>query len=256
MAKRRLQEAEKFDDIFDQMLKLRAQIAENARFENYRDYAFRRLGRFDYTPEDCTQFHDAVEKEVMPVVREVASGTAAAIEIGKIASVGFGRRSAESPAVNRLQASAKWFHAHRTFSINWTANSRMFSANAGSAAARSRQFKGKAPGGYQPTLAESRLPFIFMNAIGLQRDVETILHEAGHAFHALATRDEDFTRIATRRLNFAKSPRMSMELLGYEFLEEFYPPDENKVGSARRADRTPRRGVPPSDANRARRVRS
>ena len=51
--------------------------------------------------------------------------------------------------------------------------------------------KGKAPGGYQSTLAEARLPFIFMNAVGLQRDVETILHEAGHAFHALATRDED-----------------------------------------------------------------
>jgi oligoendopeptidase F len=51
--------------------------------------------------------------------------------------------------------------------------------------------KGKGPGGYQMTLAEARLPFIFMNAVGIQRDVETILHEAGHAFHALATQQED-----------------------------------------------------------------
>ena len=58
--------------------------------------------------------------------------------------------------------------------------------------------KGKAPGGYQSTLAEARLPFIFMNAVGLQRDVETILHEAGHAFHALATRDEDLLRLPQR----------------------------------------------------------
>ena len=58
--------------------------------------------------------------------------------------------------------------------------------------------KGKAPGGYQSTLAESRLPFIFMNAVGLQRDVETILHEAGHAFHALATREEDLYSYRSR----------------------------------------------------------
>ena len=75
VANRRLQEADKFEDIFDQLIKLRAQIAKNAGFGNYRDYAFRQLGRFDYTPDDCVQFHDAVEKEVMPVVREMqASG--------------------------------------------------------------------------------------------------------------------------------------------------------------------------------------
>jgi oligoendopeptidase F len=67
--------------------------------------------------------------------------------------------------------------------------------------------KGKAPGGYQSTLSESRLPFIFMNAVGIHRDVETILHEAGHAFHALAARGRNCTPTAARRLNFAKSPR-------------------------------------------------
>jgi len=65
--------------------------------------------------------------------------------------------------------------------------------------------KDKAPGGYQATLAEARLPFIFMNAVGVQRDVETLLHEAGHAFHALAARDENLYSIATRPLNSVKS---------------------------------------------------
>jgi oligoendopeptidase F len=82
--------------------------------------------------------------------------------------------------------------------------------------------KGKAPGGYQSTLAEARLPFIFMNAVGLQRDVETILHEAGHAFHALATRDEDLHAYRSAPIEFCEVASMSMELLGNEFLEEFY----------------------------------
>src|SRR5262245_30056393 len=71
VASRRLQERERFEDIFDELLKVRGQIAKNAGFKNYRDYAFRKLGRFDYTPEDCVRFHEAVEKEFMPAVREL-----------------------------------------------------------------------------------------------------------------------------------------------------------------------------------------
>ena len=92
--------------------------------------------------------------------------------------------------------------------------------------------KGKAPGGYQSTLSESRLPFIFMNAVGVQRDVETILHEAGHAFHALATREEDFYSYRHAPIEFCEVASMSMELLGNEFIEAFY--DSADASRARR----------------------
>jgi oligoendopeptidase F len=98
--------------------------------------------------------------------------------------------------------------------------------------------KGKAPGGYQSTLSESRLPFIFMNAVGLQRDVETILHEAGHAFHALATRDEDLYAYRSAPIEFCEVASMSMELLGNEFIEEFY-----SAADAKRARRVHLEGV-------------
>jgi oligoendopeptidase F len=98
--------------------------------------------------------------------------------------------------------------------------------------------KGKAPGGYQSTLAESRVPFIFMNAIGLQRDVETILHESGHAFHALATREEDLYGYRSAPIEFCEVASMSMELLGSEFLEKFYAAPE-----ANRARRTHLEGI-------------
>jgi len=93
--------------------------------------------------------------------------------------------------------------------------------------------KGKAPGGYQSTLSEARVPFIFMNAVGLQRDVETILHEAGHAFHALATQEEDLYPYRNAPIEFCEVASMSMELLGNEYIEEFYPAAE-----ANRARRT------------------
>jgi oligoendopeptidase F len=98
--------------------------------------------------------------------------------------------------------------------------------------------KGKAPGGYQSTLAEARAPFIFMNAVGLQRDVETLLHESGHAFHALATCDEDLYAYRNAPIEFCEVASMSMELLGNEFLERFYA-----VPEANRARRTHLEGI-------------
>ena len=98
--------------------------------------------------------------------------------------------------------------------------------------------KGKAPGGYQSTLPECRLPFIFMNAVGLQRDLETMLHEAGHAFHALAAREEDLYAYRSFPIEFCEVASMSLELLGNQHLEVFLSPEE-----ARRARRDHLEGI-------------
>jgi oligoendopeptidase F len=253
VAKRRLQEVDKFDDILDQQIKLRQQIAHNAGFKNYRDYAFRRLGRFDYTPEDCEKFHNAVEKHVMPIVRELQAERRAQLKLEKLRPWDLAVDPLNRPPLkpfNRVDEMVS-----RTQKIFYRLDSELGGGFQKMQDLRLLDLdnrKGKAPGGYQDTLNEARLPFIFMNAVGLQRDVETLLHEAGHAFHALATREEDLRAYRHAPIEFCEVASMSMELLGNEFIEEFYP--SNEVGSARCADRTPQRGVPTNDANRARRV--
>ena len=239
VTKRRLQETEKFDDFFDGLVKLRAQIAKNSGFENYRDYAFKARGRFDYTSEDCFAFHDAIEKEVMPLVRELQSVRRQELKLPALRpwdlSVDPLNRPPLKPfaKVDEMVASTQ----------------RVFDKLDGELAGGFRVMqekrlldldnrKGKAPGGYQSTLSESRLPFIFMNAVGLQRDVETILHEAGHAFHALATREEMLYAYRGAPIEFCEVASMSMELLGNEFLEEFY-----STNDANRARRTHLEGI-------------
>jgi oligoendopeptidase F len=239
VAKRRLQEADKFDDIFDQQLKLRAQIAQNAGFKNYRDYAFRRMGRFDYTPDDCAKFHDAVEKEVMPAVHELQSQRRVQLKVQKLCPWDLAVDPHNRPPLKPFAQVGEMVSRTR----------KIFNHLDGELADGFQQMddlrlldldnrKGKAPGGYQSTLAESRLPFIFMNAIGLQRDVETILHEAGHAFHALATREENLYLYRSAPIEFCEVASMAMELLGNEFLEEFYPTAE-----ANRARKTHLEGI-------------
>ena len=239
VAGRRLQEADKFDDILDGQIKLRHQIARNAGFGNYRDYAFRRMGRFDYTPDDCAKFHDAVEKEIMPVVRELHAQRRRQLKLETLrpwdlAVDPFNRPPLKPFArvgemVSRTQKIFDSLDSGLAAGFQQMQDLRLLDLD---------NRKGKAPGGYQSTLSESRLPFIFMNAVGLQRDVETILHEAGHAFHALATCEEDLYPYRSAPIEFCEVASMSMELLGNEFIEEFYP-----AADANRARRVHLEGV-------------
>ncbi len=239
VTKRRLQEAGKFDDILDAQIKLRQQIAHNAGFTNYRDYAFRRLGRFDYTPEDCNKFHGAVERHVMPVMRELQAERRAQLKLEKLRPWDLAVDPLNRPPLKPFtRVDEMVSRTQRIFN--------RLDGELGGGFQKMQELrlldldnrKGKAPGGYQDTLNEARLPFIFMNAVGLQRDVETILHEAGHAFHALATRDEDLRAYRHAPIEFCEVASMSMELLGNEFVEEFY-----SDGDANRARRVHLEGV-------------
>jgi oligoendopeptidase F len=239
VAKRRLQDVEKGEEIFDTLIKLRTQIAKNAGFENYRDYAHRQKCRFDYTPENCFQFHDVVEKEIMPAVREIQNERKRQLKLEKLRpwdlAVDPQNRSPLKPfgevgeMVSRTQKIFNHLDAELATNFRQMQDLKLLDLD---------NRKGKAPGGYQSTLNEARVPFIFMNAIGLQRDVETLLHEAGHAFHAQATRDEDLYAYRGAPIEFCEVASMAMELLGNEFLEEFY-----SVAEANRARKTHLEGI-------------
>jgi len=239
VAARRLREADQLEEIFEQLLEIRQRIARNADFDNYRDYAFRRLGRFDYTPDDCLRFHEAVEAEVMPVIRE--------LQVERCRKLGLQTLRPWDLAVDPLnRPPLRPFEQVEQMVSQTQKIFGQLDAELAEGFDRMRRLglldldnrKGKAPGGYQSTLAEARLPFIFMNAVGVQRDVETILHEAGHAFHALAAREENLYAYRSAPIEFCEVASMSMELLGSEFLEQFYSGPE-----ARRARRSHLEGV-------------
>ncbi len=239
VSKRRLAERDKFDDIIDEQIKLRVQIAKNAGFDNYRDYIFRARGRFDYTPQDCFAFHDAIEKEVVPLLRQLQASRREQLKLDALRPWDMAVDPMNRPPLKPFE------HVDEMVSRTQSIFDRIDGGLAGGFRTMQEQHlldldnrKGKAPGGYQSTLSESRLPFIFMNAVGLQRDVETMLHEAGHAFHALATRDEALYAYRGAPIEFCEVASMSMELLGNEFIEEFY-----SSADAKRARRTHLEGI-------------
>jgi oligoendopeptidase F len=238
-AGRRLQEAEQIETIFEQLLKLREQIAANAGFPDYLQYAFRARGRFDYTPQDCLQFHQAIENADMPALRQLHTQRRKQLGLDTLRPWDLAVDPASKPPLRPFdKVQTLVANTGEIFSRLDDKMARDFRLMREMRLLDLDNRKGKAPGGYQSTLAESRLPFIFMNAVGMQRDVETLLHEAGHAFHTLATRDEDLSAYREAPIEFCEVASMSMELLGNEFIEKFYAPDD-----ARRARREHLEGI-------------
>jgi oligoendopeptidase F len=255
---------EKCEEIFDELVKLRTQIAKNAGFDNYLEYIFRQKGRFDYTPADCVKFHDAIETEIMPAVREIQNDRKRQLNLEKLRpwdlAVDPQNRAPLKPFADVGEMVARTQKIFNHLDAGLAAN---FQEMQDKKLLDLDNRKGKAPGGYQSTLAEARVPFIFMNAVGVQRDVETILHEAGHAFHAQATRGEDLYPYRSAPIEFCEVASMAMELLGNEFLEEFYPASivgqASSLSSSSAKENTNMTGkmpvpLPSAEANRARKT--
>jgi oligoendopeptidase F len=222
-AERRLKEAAEFDRQFDELVSVRGKIAANAGFANYRDYAFKLRGRFDYAPADCERFHNAVESAIVPLLRELHAARKAKLGVDNLRPWDLSVDPQNRPPLKPFQTVEEMVdRSQRIFDQLDPELARGFKQMHDLKLLDLDNRKGKAPGGYQSTLGEARLPFIFMNAVGLQRDVETLLHEAGHAFHALATREEDLYAYRGAPIEFCEVASMAMELLGNEFLGEFY----------------------------------
>ncbi len=233
---RRLQDRDRIDDIYDRLLKLRAEIAANADFDNYRSYQWKSNCRFDYTPADCDRFADAVAATCVPVVDELNRRRRELLELDSLRpwdlSVDVRGRPPLRPfdpdnvgemvdkvgtIFHRISPVLGEQYGELEMGRNLDLDSR----------------KGKRPGGYQASLEMAKQPFIFMNAAGVHRDVETMLHEGGHAFHYMAARDDPLVFLRHGPLEFCEVASMSMELLALDHMDAFY--DEADAARAVRA---------------------
>jgi len=227
VAHRRLEDREILDDLFDRMKQFRIEIAREAGFANFVEYAFRHRERFDYGIADTLRFQEAVERVVVPLATQLQEEHRAAQGVPALRPWDLAVDPLGRPPLHPFGDVEQLAAGTETIF-------REVDAELGEQFAflRSRRLldlanrKGKAPGGYQTTFEDARLPFIFMNAVGLDSDVRTLLHEGGHAFHTLACRGEALAAYRESPLEFCEVASMTMELLGARRLDPFYRPDD------------------------------
>ena len=237
---RRAQDKEVLNELYSKLLALRNQVALNAGFANYRDYKFKELGRFDYTPEDCFQFHEGIKQHVLPIVDAIYERKREALQLDSLRPWDL---EAEPEGVEPLKPfetgdellakSVSCFEKINPFFADCFRKMNEL----GHFDLESRM--GKAPGGYNCPLAESGAPFIFMNAAGQMHDVTTMVHEGGHAVHSFLAHPLPLSAFKEYPMEIAEVASMSMELISMDHWESFFDNEaEMKQAKEHQLERT------------------
>lgn len=227
---RRLVDKDDLNILFDELIKLRNQVALNAGFENYRDYMFQALGRFDYTPQDCYDFANAIEKEIVPILRAQAEKRREALNLDILKpwdlEVSVSGKPALKPFNNGEELIDKSIACFNAIDVKLGEKLAIMKAN-NLFDVESR--KGKAPGGYNYPLAETGAPFIFMNSANSLRDLTTMVHEGGHAIHTFLTANLELNDFKHCPSEVAELASMSMELISMDSWAIYFDNDEDLI---------------------------
>ncbi len=218
----RLKNRDAINDLWKKFMAVRLKIAQNAGLPDYRSYVWAQKFRFDYSPEDCKTFHDAIEEVVVPAAKRIFEKRRQKLGLESVRpwdqSVDTSDESPLKPyqTVDELISKSKdiFTKVDPQFGEDFQT---MMDDNLLDLDSR----KNKAPGGYNLIYGVSKKPFIFMNNTGTHDDVTTLLHEGGHAFHAFESgvvpyfheRSENYVPS-----EFAEVASMAMELLAAPYL--------------------------------------
>lgn len=206
-------------ELFNLMLSHRQQIARNSGFANYRDYVFSAKYRFDYTPADCERLHEAIEQEVGPALIRLAETRQQHLKVDQLRPWDRAVNIwSDSPAQPYRDGEELQSIAARVFGAVDPVFGSQFQTMINEKLLDLESRPGKAPGGYCDTLNARGLPFIFMNAAGVPDDVNTLLHEGGHSFHAFAAQRHPLLCQRHPGAEAAELASMSMELLAAPYL--------------------------------------
>ncbi len=198
---------------------LRRRLAANADLDNFRDYAFRQYDRFAYAPDDCFTFHQAIEDVVVPAARRIYDRKLSRLGLASLRPWDVEVDTSDQPPLHPYEGQDQLIQGGlNIFQEVDPVLARHFATMAEENLLDLDTRAGKALGGYCSTLPLRKRPFIFMNGVGTHDDVQTLLHEAGHAFHVFETAALPLTWQLESPMEFAEVASTSMELLSAPYL--------------------------------------
>lgn len=222
---RYVQDKKELDDLFDELKAIRVQMAKNSGFDNYRDYAHKEKRRFSYTPEDLLKLHQTVEKIIVPLVEEFNDERREKLSIDTLRPWDFNvniNGETTKPFLNHQELIEKGIKV--LSSVDSIFGDELKRMQAGGFLDIENR-KGKAPGGYCYPLYDYNSSFIFMHAVGVRRDVETFMHESGHAMHNMLSKNNSIFQYTNNPSEIAELASMSMELISFDHWNYFYAPE-------------------------------
>ncbi|MEQ8625437.1 MAG: M3 family oligoendopeptidase [Vicingaceae bacterium] len=220
---RRNKDIDPLNKLFNDLIELRQKVAKNADFDNYRDYMFKAMGRFDYSPSDCVEFHNSIRKTVVPLNTKMTEKRKELLSIDTLKpwdlSVDITGKAPLMPFENGNELLEKTIVCFDKIDPFFGDCLREMKTHQH---LDLESKKGKAPGGFNYPLYESGYPFIFMNAVGSMRDVTTMVHEGGHAVHSVLSHSLELVEFKSLTSEIAELASMSMELFSMDYWDTFF----------------------------------
>ena len=213
---------DQIEDIYDQLVKLRDQMAKKLGYKNYVELGYIRMGRYDYTPEMVASYREQIREVVTPVA-------------GKLMKAQFKRTGIKNPHIydmgitfkdgnpiplgttaDKIEAAKKMYDElspETSFFFRFMADHHVLDLEAK---------PGKQSGGYMTYFPKYQTPFIFSNFNGTAGDVDVLTHEFGHSFQAYMARNIKVAELQTPTMDGAEIDSMSMEFFAEPWMHLFF----------------------------------
>lgn len=219
---------DEFDNLYDQLVKLRTRMAKRLGYKNFVEMGYNRMGRTDYNSDMVAKFRDQVLKHIVPI----------AIRLKQIQQKRLGVESFKyyDQPIDYKSGNAKphgspdWIVscARNMYSELSPETNEFFNFMMENEMMDLVNKKGKETGGYCTFIEKYKSPFIFSNFNGTMGDIEVLTHEAGHAFQAYSSRNFEIPEYFFPTSEACEIHSMSMEFLTWPWMNCFFKDQTEK----------------------------
>ena len=214
---------DRFDQIFDKMVSLRTDMAHKLSYPDFVSLGYKRMERYDYTPEMVEEFRNFILKYIVPVTVEIRRLQKERLEVGDLKYYDLPNLFASGNPTPSITIEELPDAASKMFQRIFEKDPSFYDVLQAHGFTDLNARKAKSTGGYCETLLDYGIPFIFMNANGMADDVSTLVHESGHAYAAIRSVDSSpFIECLSPTLETCEIHSTSMEYLSYPYLELFF----------------------------------
>lgn len=219
---------QEFDNIYDQLVKVRHQQAQKLGFKNYVEYGDRLMNRWSYDRKQLHDFRRFIIEKVVPINQKLYQRQKDRLGIDALLHYDLplvypsGNPRPQGNRDTLVQSAQAMYHelSNETGSFF----DLMIQQELMDLASR----PGKQSGGYCEFIDEVQMPFIFANFNGTSDDVDVLTHETGHAFQSYLSRWIDEPELVFPTSDTAEIHSMSMEFLTWPWMDKFFGSDSEK----------------------------
>lgn len=218
----------KFDEIYDNLVKVRDGMAKKLGFKNFVELGYARMSRTDYNKEMVANYRKQVEEDLVPVVIELKDRQRKRLGLDEFKYYDEPLEFLTGNATPKGETDWILENGKKMYSELSPETNEFFTFMVERELMDLVSKKGKMSGGYCTYIPKYKSPFIFSNFNGTSGDVDVLTHEAGHAFQGYLSREIEVPEYIAPTLEACEIHSMSMEFITWPWMGLFFEEEEEK----------------------------